>query len=123
MTQKQVGLRIEDFFDLRDGWLDGKGLAPPPEGLHWLQHAFATDYSGELRLPYLYPTPEGGVRAEWSTPEWEISLDIDLNARTADYQALNLRTDMAEEARLNLGADDGWRELDRRLRATEGLQA
>lgn len=118
-----VGLRIEAFFDLRDGWLDGKGLAPPPQGLHWLQHAFSADYSGELRLPYLYPTPEGGVRAEWSTPEWEVSLDIDLNTRAAEYQALNLRTDVAEDARLNLGAEDGWRELDRRLRALEGLQA
>ena len=118
-----IGLRMEAFLGLRDGWLDGKGLAPPPEGLAWLQHAFATDYSGELRLPYLYPTPEGGIRAEWSTPEWEISLDIDLNTHTAEYQALNLRTDSVEENRLNLGSEDGWRELDGRLRALEGLQA
>ncbi|MBS0407274.1 MAG: hypothetical protein JSS17_13130 [Proteobacteria bacterium] len=118
-----VGLRIEDFFDLRDGWLDGKGLAPPSDGLHWLQHAFGADYSSELRLPYLYPTPEGGVRAEWSTPESEISLDIDLNTRNASYHALDLRTDTTDEVQLNLGGDIGWRELDRRLRAVEGLQA
>ena len=40
-----------------------------------------------LPTPYLYPTPEGHARAEWSTPRWEVVASIDLGARSAEVLA------------------------------------
>lgn len=120
---RDIGLRVEELAELRDGWLDGKGLAPPAEGLRWLEQAFHTHYSDELSLPYLYPTPEGGIRAEWSTNNWEISLDIDLTTRIAAFQAVHLPTDDMREIEWNLGDDEGWRALEQQLNATGDMQA
>lgn len=118
-----VGLRIEELAELQDGWLDGRGIAPPAVGLRWLSDAMQDSYSNELRLPYLYPTPEGGIRAEWTASDWEISLDIDLHTRVASYQALRLSTDALDEAELDLNQEVGWRTLHARLLATGEVQA
>ena len=113
----------ERLTGLQDGWFDGRGTAPPAAGLRWLSDAMQGSYSSELRLPYLYPTPEGGIRAEWTAPDWEISLDIDLSNRTGSYQALRLSTDALDELELDLNREDGWRALHDRLLATGGVQA
>ena len=118
-----IGLRMDELAELQEGWLDGRGVAPPADGLRWLGNAMQDSYSSELRLPYLYPTPEGGIRAEWTAPDWEISLDIDLSNRTGSYQALRLSTDALDELELDLNREDGWRALHDRLLATGGVRA
>jgi hypothetical protein len=54
--------------------LDGIGTAPDKEVLKRLAAAFDTHFDPELPLPYLYPTPEDGIQAEWSLNEnaWSI---------------------------------------------------
>lgn len=37
--------QLEELKVLKDGWLDGKGYAPPAEGLDWLAKAFNEHYS------------------------------------------------------------------------------
>ena len=39
---------------LRDGWLDGEGVAPPPEGLDRFAARFDEDYPERLPPPYIY---------------------------------------------------------------------
>lgn len=43
------------------------------------------DFPDHLRLPYVYPTPEGGIQAEWTFNSTEISLEIDLDQKTGDW--------------------------------------
>ena len=86
-----VRVRLDEFARLRPGWLDGKGLAPPDYGLEWLAGAFDMYYPDDAPLPYLFPTPEGGVRAEWSLPPLSPSLDIDLATRQGRATALRTR--------------------------------
>lgn len=50
---------------LKDGWLDGEGLAPPSYGLDWFDAAFARFYPADAPRPYVYPMPDGGVQLEW----------------------------------------------------------
>ncbi len=116
-----VRARLTELKALRTGWLDGVGVAPHPEGLDWLAGAFDRHWMSDLPRPCLYPTAEGGVRAEWSLPPHELSLDIDLSARTGAWHALNLHDDADESRALDLSAASEWDwlagEVRRRVRA------
>lgn len=100
--------QLEELKVLRDGWLDGKGLAPPSDGLDWLSKAFTEHYADNLSPPYLCPVPEGGVRFEWSLGPQDVSLEIDLTKRSGEWHCLNLDTDEDEAATLRLESDDDW---------------
>jgi hypothetical protein len=118
-----VTLRLEQMATLRDGWLDGKGNAPDKDKLTWLATMFETHFNGDLPLPYLYPTAEGGVQAEWTLNGREISLEIDLGKRLAEFQTLNLKNDTCEELTLSLDDPDAWRQLNERIGQLETQKA
>ena len=60
---------------------DGKGKAPGKQEFEWLGNTFETNFSPYLPLPYMYPTPEGGIMAEWTINKIrEISLDVSIIA-------------------------------------------
>jgi hypothetical protein len=103
-----IPARLEELKALRDGWLDGRGIAPPPAGLDWLAGVFETRYPADLPLPYAYPVAEGGLRLEWSIDPLEISLEIDLGRRSGEWHALNLDTDEEESRTLNLDDETAW---------------
>jgi hypothetical protein len=111
-----VTLRLEQMAALKDGWLDGKGNAPDKEKLTWLADMFDAHFDGDLPLPYLYPTAEGGVQAEWTMNGREVSLEIDLETKQAEYQALNLKDDSCSEFTFSLDNRDGWRNLNEALK-------
>ena len=102
-----VAAQLADLARLEDGWLDGEGCAPDRDGLAWLADRFERCWPRDLPLPYLYPTPEGGVLAEWSLPPYEASLEVDLGARTGEWHALNLETGTDETRIYDLGGDGG----------------
>ena len=111
-----VAVRIEELAELKDGWLDGKGHAPERSLLNWLARSFGTNFDSNLPLPYLYPTAEGGVQAEWSIDNWEVTLDIDLNKQTAEFQALHLSTQACTECVLDLSKQSAWQQLNESLK-------
>lgn len=58
---------------LQPGWLDGEGTAYQSDQLRAVENVLTcliSDY--QLPCPYIYPTPEGEVRAEWPGPVWEV---------------------------------------------------
>ena len=67
MAIRSISESIHHLEILKDGWFDGSGLAPKPEILSlvemWLNSYFT---NSSYPFPYLYPTAEGGVTAEWS---------------------------------------------------------
>lgn len=103
-----VGARIDELKLLKHGWLDGNGFSPAHESLDWLAGVFDRYLPDDLPLPYLYPTPEGGVRAEWSIKPYELSLNIDLTARTGGWHSLNLDDDDEQSRTLNLNDATAW---------------
>lgn len=122
-TQKaalNIRARLDDFRKLTDGWADGMqaaadwgngyGIAPSPAGLDWLADEFAKHYPPHAPLPYLYPTPEGGVQAEWSLGPQEISLEVNLATGQAWWHRLDLSTTVDAERDLTLDAA-GWQWL------------
>lgn len=118
-----VTLRLDALALLRDGWLDGRGLAPSQENLDWLAAAFDEHFDPDLALPYLYPTAEGNIQAEWSLGAWEVSLEVDLAARTAEYQAVEVETGKAHDAEFNLREPADWAHLNTHLASLGGVQA
>ncbi|WP_232293363.1 RNA polymerase sigma factor [Stigmatella aurantiaca] len=87
---QEVESRLKEFEDLEPGWLDGKeGEVPSKEGIAWVRRIIlALMASYKVPLPYLYPTPEGGVQAEWSFKPWEVSAEFNLTERSAYLHAV-----------------------------------
>ena len=115
-----VSSRIEELKLLRFGWLDGRGVPPASDGLCWLSEAFEKHYPAELPLPYLFPTPEGQVLAEWPLKPWSGSLEIDLAEKRGEWHALNLATDAEEEKQLQLTESNDWQWLAEQIRSLNG---
>ena len=116
-----VPARLDEFRAMRDGWLDGEGLAPSHAGLDWLSSALERHFPPDAPLPYTYPTPAGGVQLEWSLGRREISLEIDLATRRAQWHWADLDSDADAEAELNLDDAAGWKWLGAEIIRLEQL--
>lgn len=115
-----VGARLDELRLLKDGWLEGGVKAPSTEGIDWLETVFDRHYPDEMPLPHLYPTPEGGISAEWSNDQWDLSLDIHLADKRGTWHELNLENDRDETRELDLEDDSAWAWLIEKLKETLG---
>ena len=85
-----------------------KGRLLPKRGSIGFPQAFDKHYSGDLPLPYLYPTEPGGIQAEWSLGRNEITLEIDLVEHAGYFHALQMEDDTEKTLRLDLGSEICW---------------
>ena len=116
-----VPARLDEFRAMQDGWRDGAGLAPSHAGLDWLSGTLELYFPDDAPLPYADATPAGGVQLEWSLGTQEISLDIDLATRRAQWHRLELSSDADAETELNLGDTAGWEWLGTEIIGLEQL--
>jgi hypothetical protein len=117
-----VGVRIDELLLMKNGWLDGEGLAPDPSGLRWFAAAFDASFPDDLPLPCLFPTPEGGIQAEWSLEGHEIEMEIDLKTRTGELLILNPQENEEETNHsVNLSSPEGWKLLAEEIRRIAGV--
>ena len=112
-----VESRLEELAELQNGWLDGKGIAPNGDGLLWLTKEFDVNFSPVLPLPYLYPTAEGGVQAEWSIGNWEASLEVNLDKKHGEWHAFNVKTNQCFEQSWDLSDSNAWQAFNQKLEA------
>ena len=103
-----VPARLDEFRDLRDGWLDGEGIAPTQAGIDWLADAFTNNYRKDAPLPFTYAMPSGGVQFEWSLGNLEVSLEVDLSTRKAVWHWLDTGTSRDYERELDLVVVANW---------------
>jgi hypothetical protein len=87
-----VEKRLGVLANLAEGWHDGQGVALPSDGLVWLADLLSRAIEAGLSRPYLYPTLDGDVVAEWPFATAEVSVDFDLRARSASLVGTHLRT-------------------------------
>ncbi len=106
---KQVRAGWADGMQLASKWGNGYGAAPSHAGLDWLAGQFEAHYPAAAPVPRLYPTPEGGVEAEWSIGRNAPSLEIDLTGHTAEWHCTNLDTQAWTARKLDLDNPDHWR--------------
>ncbi len=103
--------RAEELSLLKDGWMDGEGIAPVKEFLKWLTDYFASSYPEDLPLPCIYPTLDGGVSLEWSNPNMEVSLLIPPDYRESVLSILFVSRGEHKEQSINIIAEDGKKSL------------
>ena len=105
---------------IQDGWLDGQGLAPSPEGLDWLTNLFADQYPDSLPFPYVYPVAEGGVQLEWPFAPQDATLEISFEEMAGYWHVLDHETDEVEEKTLDFAEDSSWNWVVGRIRDIAG---
>jgi hypothetical protein len=115
LDARDVPARLDELRFLKPGWLDGQGEAPSHEGLDWLSQAFDRHYPDDLPLPFVYPTLEGGLQAEWSIGPNEASLEIDLTTRRGGWHSLDAGTDGDESRDLDLAQPKDWQWVAERI--------
>ena len=103
-----IASQLDELRSLEDGWLEGGGVAPSHRGLDWLIQSFERHYPSSLPRPYLYPTEEGGVQAEWVFGRIDIEVRINLSTGRAAYFWLDESTEEEKELDLADDADWGW---------------
>ena len=109
--------RLDELRDMKEGWLDGDGAAPGHAGLDWLASNFERYFPGDLPLPYIFPTPEGGVEAEWSIGKHSVTFEIDLESRQGDWLRFDERSDEEDSHLLDLDDSDKWEWLVSEIRS------
>jgi len=103
-----VPARLNELSYLKDGWLEGEGIAPREEGLNWLGGIFDQHFPDDLPLPHIYPTAEGNIQVEWSLEPYEPTLEINLEDHTGEWHCLNMNTDEEDTKALNLNETVAW---------------
>lgn len=115
--------RIESLSQLQEGWLDGEGKPFNSNDLDWLMLSFIDHYPEELPLPYIYPTLEGCIRAEWTINSTDISLEIDPSYRNGEWHSLNFDNGKENSETIDLSVAQGWMRLTKNLNEILGVTA
>ena len=117
-----VGARLDELSQLQDGWLDGEGKAPPPKGIKWLADCFDRYFLDELQLPYLCPTEDGGICAEWPLDPLNLSLEINLESHRGYWHAMDFTNDtFIEKEDIDLNQPASWNWLCEQLERKGGV--
>lgn len=123
LEELDTAARLDELKVLKNGWFEGTGKAPPTTGLDWLAAAFESYFDLDQHLPYIFPTIDGGVRAEWSISGHEISLDINLSDHSAIWHSWAVGSDTEDVRKLSLDDANEWAWLGKQIRTAAGALA
>lgn len=94
---------LDAMKQLKQGWFDGQdGLPIDPaliENVKKLLFDFFQTHS--IVFPYLYPTTDGGVRAEWSWGKWEVSTEFVHNQKQSEVFATQINGSQVRECKVS----------------------
>jgi hypothetical protein len=111
-----VETQVESLKSLAAGWYDESSRAYDASSLAWLGKLLLGLLDGfQLPRPYIYPTPEGLARAEWSGAAWEIVSSFDLGSRSVEVMAARTNSDEMHEITVLLAEPGGESKLGRFL--------
>lgn len=106
-------VQLEKLKVLRDGWFDGDGSPVSLDLLVRVGTWFDQHLSEDTPLPRLYPTPEGGVEAEWLIGRLDVSIEFDEAAGIVEWHAMDLDTGKADEKTIDFDDTEALDELGR----------
>jgi len=69
--------RLDEIAALKPGWLDGEGARPDARALERARRTLAELLAYEVPRPRVFATPEGGVQAEWTVKDHEVSVSFE----------------------------------------------
>lgn len=91
--------RLDELASLNAGWLDGQGVRPDVGALERARRVLSDLLTFEIPRPRVFATPEGGVQAEWTVGENEISVTFEPNGKLYAV-AVNLTSGQSQEPEL-----------------------
>jgi hypothetical protein len=104
-----------ELLELAPGWLDGEAVAPTRELLELVGAWLDEHQLQDLEQPRLFPTPEGGVEAEWRIGRLDLSIEFDPSSGLAEWHQLDLDSGAVVEQQAQLQDNPGMRELGIKL--------
>lgn len=111
-----IRARIEELSHLEDGWLDKTGKGISEKGAKMLSDLFDQHYDRTLPLPYIFPTENGEIQAEWSIGVNEIILRVNLETLSGRLIVINTETDSEEENEYELPDKSSWDKINSLMR-------
>jgi len=91
-------MQIASLAKLDNGWYDEESRKYEPEELRWAANLLGSVLDTfALPTPYIYPTPDGLVRAEWSLGDAEVIVNINLSNQSAEAIAALAGSDDVDE--------------------------
>jgi hypothetical protein len=72
-----VDARLDALSCLSEGWLDGEGVAPTPTAVSVARDLIWILLNHGATRPRVAPTPEGGIEAEWTAGDREVSVTFE----------------------------------------------
>ena len=96
-SQPDLLSQIERIRTLHNAWHDGDGLTPSSHLLNQISTWLESHLRDEQPTPRLYPTPEGGVEAEWLIGRLDLSIEFEPNSNTVQWHAMDLDRNTVEE--------------------------
>lgn len=84
---------IDELNGLKDGWLEGRGMAPSAENLSRLSEALIDVFPPSIDYPAVVPTEEGNVSLEWIRPAARIELEVNFVEEQLELYATDLEHD------------------------------
>ncbi len=117
LEQCDIGYRIEELKQFKDGWYeDNKGSSFSEDALKKLKDLFDSFYPSDQEQPYLYPALDNIVQAEWDIGHWKVSVEIKLDDFSSSFLAVDINSDQAIEKDLMLSSEPGWNEMLKTLK-------
>jgi hypothetical protein len=107
--------RCMELLDLPPGWLDGEGRPPSRKLLKLVGEWLEQHQRKNGQQPSLFPTPEGGVEAEWRIGRLDLSIEFDPSSATAEWHAIDLDQGTVDEQRVALQDGPGMQALGAKL--------
>jgi len=106
--ERALAVQVDALGDLLEGWFDDDMEPFPAAALDWLGRVL-DQLVGKFKvpIPYVYPTPQGRVRAGWVTSCWDVVADIDMTTHAVDIVASQVATHEVHERQLQLGVWGG----------------
>ena len=109
LEQCDIGYRIEELKQLKDGWYeDNKGNHFCESALEKLKALFDSFYPSDQEQPYLYPALDNIVQAEWDIGDWKVSVEIKLDDFSSSFLAVEINSDETIEKDFMLSSESGW---------------
>lgn len=103
-----IAARLDEFRDMRNGWLEGEGSAPSHAGLDWLADSFNRHFPNDAPLPYAYPTEDGGIRMEWPQDDNALILEVDIEDHKGEWLRFSRSSEDCTERTLDLDNPGDW---------------
>lgn len=116
LPPRDIDRQIESLKNLPARRLEDGAKPIDPEGLEWLRQSLLTRIAfDDATMPYLYPTEDGNVQAEWTIGRFRADLEIRLDNHQALWGYSDLSSDYDDERELDLNLDSEWQWISNTL--------